>query len=201
MERSEIKEMRDVEILLEAFRNKTKLSIITLLLMHGRMTVTQMSKYINTTRSNLYHTIKGMKNDQLVIISESRIVKNYIEKYYKLNIPLFDNVRQEKLLKEIDKVDADNIRKMLISYFVSTSILLNVLAENVRKADKSELNKMRNKLGSTIILSLVTLPKGSLNVFSSMYKEFVRDLEIKSNKNPQKEDNILMVVSFPLNKI
>jgi DNA-binding transcriptional ArsR family regulator len=201
MGKVKIKKGEEIEILLKAFRNRTKLSIISLLLMNGKMTVTQMSKYINTTRSNLYQTIKEMKNDQLVIISESKIVKNYMEKYYKLNIPIFDNVSQEKLLKEIDKLNADDIREMLISYFVSTSILLNALAEEVRKADNSELNVMKSKFGSTLILSMVTLARGPLNAFSSMYREFVKDLEKKSKENQEKEDNILIVTSFPLNKI
>jgi hypothetical protein len=34
-----------------------------------------------------------------------------------------------------------------------------------------------------------------------MYREFVKDLEKKSKENQEKEDNILMVISFPLNKI
>ena len=83
-----------IETLLSAISNRTKLSIITLLVRRKRMTVTQMSKLIGTTRSNLYQTIGDLVSSGIINGPEAVVNRNYVEKYYTLNVLYF----QEKVI-------------------------------------------------------------------------------------------------------
>ncbi len=49
-----------INTLIRSFKNRTKLAIITLLIKNGPMTVTDLSRTIETTRSNLYQTVKDL---------------------------------------------------------------------------------------------------------------------------------------------
>ena len=62
--------------LMRTFRNPTKMSIIFLLTENGKMTVTQMAEQVNVTKANLYHFVKEMVNDGIVLRPEVRVKKN-----------------------------------------------------------------------------------------------------------------------------
>ena len=87
---------QQIETLLSAISNRTKLSIITLLVRRKRMTVTQMSKLIGTTRSNLYQTIGDLVSSGIVNEPEVVVRRNYVEKFYTLNEPVFRELDSER---------------------------------------------------------------------------------------------------------
>ncbi|EQD54398.1 transcription regulator [mine drainage metagenome] len=61
---------KNYKILIDAFRSHTKLSIIMILTQKGKMTVTQMSKFLGTTRSNLYQAVSELTSLDIIEIAE-----------------------------------------------------------------------------------------------------------------------------------
>lgn len=195
------KNISSIEILLNSFRNKTKLAIISLLLMNGKMTVTNMSRFLHTTRSNLYQAVKELRNDGIIKLSESRVVKNYVEKYYILNNELFEGITNGDLTKAIGDLDASGIKELFISYLVASSITLSAIAEDLKDADDRRIMSYRDKYEKTLIMSLSTLSEESLKKFSHFYHGFVDEVQEKSLAGQETEDVLLMVFSFPLKKL
>ncbi|MHB1650775.1 MAG: winged helix-turn-helix domain-containing protein, partial [Thermoplasmataceae archaeon] len=117
--------------LIESFGNRTKLSIIILLFQKGRMTATQMSKFIETSRSNLYQNLKEMVEGGILKEPETKIRKNYVEKYYSPNVELFQGFSFEDQMKVIESKDPEQLREYLISAIMSQILRLRIIAEEI----------------------------------------------------------------------
>ena len=66
------------DLLFKTLSNPTKASILMLLAMKDRLTVTQMAKHIKVTRSNLYHFVGEMVEDGLLSKPQVVVKKNHI---------------------------------------------------------------------------------------------------------------------------
>ena len=134
------------EILSDLFRNPTKFRIIMLLTEQERMTVTQMSKVIKVSKSNLYHFISQMVQQGLVLEPEVIPKKNYVEKFYRLNEDMF---RAEDP-KEWDKIllgaTNNEIKEVVSSVLMGYSMTLSFIADRIANSDDSEGENLRKWL-------------------------------------------------------
>ncbi len=192
---------KTIKLLLDAYRNETKILIITLLLKNKSMTVTQLSKYIKTSRSNLYQTVKDMVKSGLLIPSESKIIKNYVEKYYKLNISLLDTISYEDLFSEVEKLDEESFRQLFVSSLKASSILLNIISEGIKIADENEIRRLKTDLKDNGILSMGTFSKEVMKKFNTIYKKFLEESELENKASKKPDEHILLVFSFPMSTI
>ncbi|MGC8558316.1 MAG: winged helix-turn-helix domain-containing protein [Nitrososphaeria archaeon] len=187
------------ETLLRAFKNPTKLSIIALLLKNGQMTVTQLSKIINTTRPNLYRSIRELVNDGLILKPTVRVTKNYVEKYYGLNLKIFDSVKSRHVIDAISKAHTSDLRELMISFLLMNSLLSNVFVEQIKMASDSEMESYRQRiLDGYILMSFSTLSDSSMELFSKYYKQFIDKIEKGALNKKEKEKNALVVFSLPI---
>ncbi len=192
---------RTIKLLLDAYRNETKVLIITLLLKNKSMTVTQLSKYIRTSRSNLYQTVKDMVKSGLLVPSESKIIKNYVEKYYKLNISLLDTISYEDLFSEVEKLDEESFRQLLVSSLKASSILLNIISEGIKIANENEIRRLKSDLKGYGILSMGTFSKEVMKNFNTLYRKFLDESELENKASKEPDEHILLVFSFPMSII
>ncbi|MGC8572273.1 MAG: ArsR family transcriptional regulator [Candidatus Micrarchaeia archaeon] len=190
---------QNINILIESFKNRTKLQIITLLLKNGPMTVTQISKLIHTTRSNLYQVMKDLVYDGIVSHYETKVVKNYVEKFYKLNVDLLNQIKSKDLLNEISKLSTKDIRELIISFLLANSMIFNIIAEETNMMDDKEIEKLREKgIKNMVILSFSTISDESLKKFSNFYFKYIDEVENNEFYNTEKDENLLIIFSFPL---
>lgn len=188
------------EVLLRAFKNPTKLAIIALLLKYKQMTVTQLSKITRTTRPNLYRSIKELVEDGIIMKPRIEVKKNYVEKYYEINLKIFNEVKNEHIMSAIGRASAQDLRELAVSFLLMNSLLSNVFAEQVRMASDSEIEKFRkDMLNGYILMSYSTLSQNSMELFSKYFKQFIMDIE-KQESN-EKEEYALILLSFPLETI
>lgn len=187
------------EILLRAFKNPTKLAIIALLLKNGQMTVTQLSKIINTTRPNLYRSIRELVNDGLILKPRVRVTKNYVEKYYELNLKIFDSVKSRHIIDAISRAYTSDLRELMISFLLMNSLLSNVFVEQIKMASDPEMESYRQRiLDGYILMSFSTLSDSSMKLFSKYYEQFTNKIEKGELNKKEKEKNVLVVFSLPI---
>jgi len=187
------------DILVNSLRNPTKLRIITLLLQKGSMTVTQMSKILHTTRSNLYQAVAELVSDGLVKRPEIMVKKGYIEKYYAINEEAFNSVSDEDLYSTLITADPEKIREIIYSFLTSQSFILNLLAEEFRLADDYHIKKMQELLMKKFLfLSFSKLSDKSFSMVASKEKEILEKLS-NSDKNISLEEskNLFLIIGIP----
>ena len=134
------------EILSDVFRNPTKFRIIMLLTEQGRMTVTQMSKLISVSKSNLYHFISQMVKEGLVLEPEVIPKKNYVEKFYRLNEEMFRAEDPKEWEKVLVGASNSEIKEVVSSVLMGYSMTLSFIADRVAKSDESEGDNLRKWL-------------------------------------------------------
>ena len=134
------------EILSDVFRNPTKFRIIMLLTEQGRMTVTQMSKLIDVSKSNLYHFISQMVKEGLVLEPEVIPKKNYVEKFYRLNEEMFRAEDPKEWEKVLVGASNSEIKEVVSSVLMGYSMTLSFIADRVAKSDDSEGDDLRKWL-------------------------------------------------------
>ncbi len=184
-------------ILLNAFKNRTKLQIITLLLKNGPMTVTQISRFVKTTRSNLYQTIKDLTDDGVVVLKKSKVTKNYVEKFYGINLDLFESVSNTEIEEAITKLGAQDLKDLIISYLLASSFILRVLSEEVSFLNENEIEHYRKLIISgKIIMSFSTFPESLAEPFFKVFSDYMKSIESKGKG--EKDKYFLSVSMFPL---
>ncbi len=187
----------NVSILLNAFKNKTKLQIITLLLKNGPMTVTQISKFVKTTRSNLYQTMRDLMEDGIVVLKESKVVKNYVEKFYILNMDFFESVSSTEIKDAITKLSVQDLKDLIVSYLLATSFVLRLISEEISFLDESEMQRYRELIASgKIIMSFSTISENLSRPFSEIFFNYMKEAEAK--QKGEKDEYFLSVSMFPL---
>ena len=134
------------EILSDVFRNPTKFRIIMLLTEQGRMTVTQMSKLISVSKSNLYHFISQMVKEGIVLEPEVIPKKNYVEKFYRLNEEMFRAEDPKEWEKVLVGASNSEIKEVVSSVLMGYSMTLSFIADRVAKSDDSEGDDLRKWL-------------------------------------------------------
>ena len=130
--------------LVESFRNQTKLSIIIILFQKGKLTATQMSKIIGTSRSNLYQNLKEMVEDGILGEPESKVRKNYVEKYYYPNTEIFERFSQEDQEKALIDKTPEELKEYLISALNSQILRLRIIAREIEMMSRKESEKIRD---------------------------------------------------------
>ena len=182
------------EALANAYRNPTKFSIIVLLAEHGKMTVTQMSKYVKVSRPNLYHYVSQLVDDGILNIPESVVKKNYVEKYYSLNEELINEGSNEKWDEFITNKSPGEVRELLSSVLMGYSMILSMAAENIAHSSDSVIAKLVNKLkkgvGWTASYSL--LGKGSTERIGPHVKKLQENL-YEGTSDEVHESRLLLV--------
>ena len=134
------------EILSDLFRNPTKFRIIMLLTEQERMTVTQMSKVIKVSKSNLYHFISQMVQQGLVLEPEVIPKKNYVEKFYRLNEDMFRAEDPKEWEKILLGATNNKIKEVVSSVLMGYSMTLSFIADRVANSDDSDCENLRNWL-------------------------------------------------------
>lgn len=130
--------------LLESFKNQTKLSIIIVLFQKGRLTATQMSKIIGTSRSNLYQNLKEMVEDGILAEPESKVRKNYVEKYYYPNTQIFERFSPEDQEKVLMDKSPEELKEFFLSSLNSQILRLRIIAGEVDMMSGKELERLRD---------------------------------------------------------
>ena len=130
--------------LVESFRNQTKLSIIIILFQKGKLTATQMSKIIGTSRSNLYQNLKEMVEDGILGEPESKVRKNYVEKYYYPNTEIFERFSPEDQKKALIDKTPEELKEYLLSALNSQILRLRIIAREIEMMSRKESEKIRD---------------------------------------------------------
>ncbi len=175
--------------LLNTFRSEIKTKIITLLIKYQKMTVTQMARYINTTRSNLYQNISEMLKENLVLPPEVIVKKNYVEKYYRLNTEAF-NVSQKIMVEELLRLGNKEIKDMLKSFFMAQALLLNVLAVEIDSYTDEDITNIKNNFDS-ILTTFGSLSNENAKILAEKITEILGELPDGD------EQNIFLFLIFP----
>jgi DNA-binding transcriptional ArsR family regulator len=174
-----------VNSLFQAMQNPTKLSIILLLLQHGRMTVTQMAKHINVSRANLYHFVQELQNEGILTKPESIVRGNYVEKYYKLNSPI--DYAGSEIQDRITEANPEEMRNLTSSFLLSLSLQLRLYAEQVSKASTEELLNLLDVIkNERMLLTFYLLSDEKYEYIVSEIKKILEDAN-KSFRDGEKK--------------
>jgi predicted transcriptional regulator len=180
-------------------RNPTKLGIILLLLQKGPMTVTQMSKTLRTTRSNLYQAVAELVSEGFLKEPDIRVKKGYVEKYYSINETAFDTLSESELDSSILSQNFGNLREVLFSFLKSQSFLLNLIAEEILSSDDEYMEKVREMIQKKFyIASFSKLSDESFSLAVSKLQELLESLTQTETPAPlEKSGNMLLLIGIP----
>ena len=195
-----MKESQFYEEYIKVLKNETKASIIALLIQRGKMTVTDMSKYIHTSRSNLYHNAKELVEIGFLNEPESVVVKNYVEKYYTINSESLSGLSQEKLYDELLKFEPVMIKNLLLSALGTYSFLLKLLGEEVAMMKDDDVKKIPDYIrrGEAQLIYSRMSRDTYLKAIDKI-KEVMEILETSSDRDVKAEESqcSLMIVALP----
>jgi len=187
--------------LMRTFRNPTKMSIIFLLTENGKMTVTQMAEQVNVTKANLYHFVKEMVNDGIVLRPEVRVKKNYVEKYYSLNEAAFKFADPKKAQERLREGSPEDYRALLQSFLTSLGLYFQLFAEEVARADQQKLKAIASAFkDEKIVLHYSLLENAAYEYELSEYSRVIRKSMQKWGKAPGLLSGIgnrLIIVGLP----
>jgi DNA-binding transcriptional ArsR family regulator len=176
----------------EAFRNPTKMKIITLLVNNRKMTVTQMSKYIGTTRSNLYQVISGMVSSGIVMEPEIKPKKNYVEKYYRLNEDYFA-FHDSNIGEKAKELPADQYRELIASFLMAQSLNMNIMASSIENMPDSKLKELMSSAKKMLMSYGTCSDPTFLRISTALEKE------LKETSPDNGTDNLFLFFMFPVN--
>ena len=186
---------QQIETLLSAISNRTKLSIITLLVRRKRMTVTQMSKLIGTTRSNLYQTIGDLVSSGIVNEPEVFVRRNYVEKFYTLNEPVFRELDSERWKNRLQSLTVDQSREIVVSFLLSQSMNLQIMAQEIQMSSEEVSPKIKQLLQSDrIFMSYGRISDATYNRLLEHEKTLMDIFEKNSDDDG---DNTYIILGIP----
>lgn len=186
---------QQIETLLSAISNRTKLSIITLLVRRKRMTVTQMSKLIGTTRSNLYQTIGDLVSSGIVNEPEVVVRRNYVEKFYTLNEPVFRELDSERWKNRLQSLTVDQSREIVVSFLLSQSMNLQIMAQEIQMSSEEVSPKIKQLLQSDrIFMSYGRISDATYNRLLEHEKTLMDIFEKNSDDDG---DNTYIILGIP----
>lgn len=185
--------------LIDSFRNQTKLSIIIVLLQNGKMTATQMSKIIGTSRSNLYQNLKEMVEDGILREPETRVKKNYVEKYYYPNTQLLEgfSVKQQEDL--FNRKSPEELREYLISGINSEILRLKIMAREIEmKSDEEFTKQFNSKFFDQVLFSNSWLSRSTYEKMVARIREIFEEIYTEGEleeKQDESEDryNVILI--------
>ncbi|AAT43380.1 winged helix-turn-helix domain-containing protein [Picrophilus oshimae] len=188
--------IKNIDVLLNNFSNKTRLMIITLIINNGPMTVTQLSKVIKTSRSNLYQIIKGMLRDNVLIQDRVETNKNYVEKYYNINEKLFSSVRSSDIINAISNMNDERLRDFMVSFLTTASAVISMIAGQVAMADTDDMKRYHEEIKNRFItMSFSSISKEMASRYYDIHRKFMEDVDSDEDQN---YDHLLYVISFPV---
>jgi DNA-binding transcriptional ArsR family regulator len=190
---------RDSEILLRTLNNPTKLGVLVLLSDGDSMTVTQMSKLVKVSRANLYHFVSEMVADGVLAGPESRVKRNYVEKFYRLDQGFFDRAGEAELGRALKPETPEALRDILYSLLVSVSAQFRIMAEQLAAADAAaakRLAEMRDE--KAIVGAFMVLPDDEYLRFVKGLNQFLARFEgRKARKAPNEGKNKVALFAIP----
>ncbi|MCL5888695.1 MAG: winged helix-turn-helix domain-containing protein [Candidatus Thermoplasmatota archaeon] len=185
------------------YSNPTNLMIIYLLLENESLTVTDMSKNLNMTRANLYRTVKNLVDENILLEGKTVVEKNYVKKYYSLNLEFFSSIKAAEQLDYIEKLDSEPFAEMLSSFFTSQSAFLNLQAQKINSMGRESRKQLKEKLtGDNFLFSFSSLENASFEKYLKRMKEVVAQMEKEDDELNQRDmkigDNILLILAMPV---
>ncbi len=193
----------NIKNLLEVFSSQTKTHIISLLAMKGKMTVTQLSKYIKTSRSNLYQSVSDLQRMGLINPPEVVVKKNYVEKYYTLNDEAINEISSEGMEQELKSMPPERIRELLATFLLTQSMNLRVIAQEVANAsDEDIMRALSENNRDSAAISFGSFTRRTYeNALEKLkpYLEFVDNPEnFRNNKEKgEEEKNLVLLLAIP----
>lgn len=188
-------------VLSEAYKNPTKFSIILLLTENKKMTVTEMSRHIDVSRSNLYHFVAQLVQDKILNEPEVRPKKNYVEKFYSLNFRIFESIVPEKWDEHLQKLPRDDIRGILRSFLIAQSLNLKLLAEKVKRASDDDIDRFKDALlTDEALTSYSVISAKSVGIIKEHIQDILKSLDAEGGKVEQSgtdEMSRLFILLFP----
>ena len=186
------------QFVLRAVQNQTKLNIIMLLADNEEMTVTQMSKFAKVTRANLYRAVSEMVREGLLLKPEARVKGNYVEKYYRLNDPMFEGVDISEQRRSLGSLATEDAVTMVRSIFEALSVQYRILAEQVNGAGAEERGKIANSFkGSHAIFSYTRLTDEEYEHFVGELRKVHESMLERTSKIKKRGGNSVIVTAFP----
>ena len=194
-----------LEKLFDVMSSQTKSHIIALLAIGGKMTVTQISEHIKTSRSNLYQAISDLQEQGFVNPPEIVVRKNYVEKYYSLNNEAFNEKIAGEMNEEFKKMSPDRLRRLMATFLLSQSLNLKVIAQEIMNVpDEDMMKAVEDGTHSQLSLSFSSLSDDSYSRVVEQLKPFVNYIDNPENfkkedsKEKHEDDtNMVLVMAIP----
>lgn len=187
-------------LMFETYKNQTKMSIIFLLVEHEKMTVTEMSKYMEVSRSNLYQTVSQLVSDKILLKPEVIPKKNYVEKFYSLNPEFFASVDWAEFESQLSTMSADETRAVLKASLASQTFNLAMLTEKLSHATDDSVLKIRDAWAKQEAIILYSLHhRQNYPGVEGNLKKIVEELQKKPEKELTEEGPVirLMILALP----
>ncbi|MGP6206580.1 winged helix-turn-helix domain-containing protein [Cuniculiplasma sp. SKW3] len=189
--------------LFEILSSQTKSQIIALLAIQGKMTVTQISKHIKTSRSNLYQSISDLQEKGFVNPPEVIVQKNYVEKYYSLNESAFNETSQSEMDDQFKRMNPEKAREILATFLLTQSLTLRVIAQEVRNSSNEEIKKIVEEgMEGKMVASFSTLSDEHFKKGITNLKPFLDYVGNPKNFNINKKENedsrnMILILALP----
>lgn len=187
------------QTLLRAIQNPTKLNVIVLLTDREAMTVTQMAKIVKVSRANLYHFVSEMVDEGLLLGPESRVRRNYVEKYYRLNEKLFEGGDEAEWQATVKGAGPEAFRDLMYSLLVSLSTQFRIMAEQLEGADAATMAKLAEMREKRLVIgSYGILPDEEYAEVAKELKELLVGYEKRSGRtHSTRGKNKVVILAMP----
>ena len=194
-----------LEKLFDVMSSQTKSHIMALLAIGGKMTVTQISEHIKTSRSNLYQAISDLQEQGFVNPPDVVVRKNYVEKYYSLNDEAFNEKKAGEMNEEFKKMSPDRLRNLMATFLLSQSLNLKVIAQEIMNVPDEDMKRaVEDGTHSQLSLSFSTLSDSSYSRVVEQLKPFMNYIDNPENfkkedstEKHEDETNMVLVMAIP----
>ncbi len=131
----------------------------------------------------------------MIIQSEIKVKKNYVEKYYTVNSDMFSRVTGSQLESSISGLSTPDLRDLMISFLITNSMIFSILAKELEAADDDEMESFRKQfMSNRILMSFSSIPGLSIERLTGIFRSFTAEEE--KNLTEQVEEYMLFVLAF-----
>jgi DNA-binding Lrp family transcriptional regulator len=185
--------------LLGVFQNPTKLSVLMLLSDGGKLTVTQMSRKVGVSKPNLYHFVAEMVQDEILKKPETRVNRNYVEKYYSINKQTFEAIDPVAQRQRLNQAKPQQQREVLKAWLTSISLYFRLRAEQIERAEPAKLDRILEAVHSNkVLLEHASLSQDAFDYFLSEIRKTSRTVHEKWKHGANVANgNTMIVVALP----
>jgi hypothetical protein len=154
---------------------------------------------VGVSKPNLYHFVAEMVKDAILNKPETRVKKNYVEKYYSINKETFEAIDPVEQSRRFNKAGPQKQREVLKAWLTSMSLYFRLRAEQIERTEPAKLNRILEAVhDKRVVLEHASLSEDAFDYFLSEIRKTSRIMHEKwPHEANVAKGNTLIIMALP----